>query len=155
MSYWDTSGLVKLYAAEPDSAQFESYAAASAAAAPTIAEITRFELWVALRRKEKEGFIAAGQAKIYLDRFDQDVRHGELHVVELSRQVSDEFERLTERCLSQSPPLLVRTMDMIHLASAQIAVVTEFVTTDKRLREAALAAGFAVYPPAPPKSFTP
>lgn len=154
MGYWDTSALVKLYAAESDSEYFESHAVASSAT-PIVAEITRLELWVALRRKEKEGFILAGQARIYLNRFDQDVASGELQVVELSPRVADEFEAFTEKCFSQDPPLLVRTFDMLHLASAQVAGVSEFVTTDKRLREGASLMGFILFPPSSPPFTTP
>jgi predicted nucleic acid-binding protein len=44
------------------------------------------------------------------------------------------------------PPLFVRTLDAIHLASAMIAGEKEFVATDKRLRDAALFLGLKVFP---------
>ena len=153
MSYWDTSGLVKLYAPEPDSAQFELHALNSAAK-PTVAAVTRLEMWVALRRKEADGFMSSGHARLHLARFDEDVKRGEVRVVDFDDAVSEEFEKLTEECFSQAPPLLVRTLDMLHLATARIATAGEFVTTDKRLREAATVMGFTLFPPSP-KSPTP
>jgi len=154
MTYWDTSGLVKLYAPESDSSQFEFHALNSAAK-PIVAAITRLEMWVALRRKEADGFMTSGHAKLHLDRFDDDVNRGEIRVVELDDAVYEKFVRLTEECFSRVPPLLVRTLDMLHLATAQIAAAGEFVTTDKRLREAAAVMGFTLFPPSSPKSLPP
>jgi predicted nucleic acid-binding protein len=45
------------------------------------------------------------------------------------------------------PAIFIRTNDAIHLAAARGAGETEIVATDKRLREAALALGFTVFPP--------
>lgn len=42
----------------------------------------------------------------------------------------------------------IRTNDALHLAAAHCAGETEIVATDKRLREAALALGHALFPPA-------
>lgn len=68
MSYWDTSCLLKLYVAEPDSALFEAHALATH---PLISsEIARFELWTALRRKEAEGRIAPDTAAAVFEGFD-------------------------------------------------------------------------------------
>ena len=116
-----------------------------------VADITRLELWVTLRRKEAEGFLAAGQAKIRLDRFDRDVERGDVRVVDLDASVAAQFVRITEKCFSQNPLQFVRTFDMLHLASAQVAGVAELVTTDKRLREAALLMGFTLFPPPSPQ----
>ena len=45
-----------------------------------------------------------------------------------------------------TPPILLRTLDALHLASARVAGETEIVATDKRLREAAKLLGFALFP---------
>jgi predicted nucleic acid-binding protein len=49
-------------------------------------------------------------------------------------------------CYRNSPPLAVRTLDAIHLASARVSGEKEIVVTDKRLREAAVLLGFSVFP---------
>lgn len=57
------------------------------------------------------------------------------------------FESIIDQCHGQTPALLVRTLDGIHLASATVSPESGVVATDRLLREAALALGFRVYPP--------
>jgi predicted nucleic acid-binding protein len=53
--------------------------------------------------------------------------------------------QLLERCHPQVP---LRTLDAIHLATADLAQDFPLVTTDARMREAATVAGIPVFPPA-------
>lgn len=48
--------------------------------------------------------------------------------------------------LAQTPPLPLRTLDAIHLASARVSGEMEIVATDKRLRDAAKLLGFSLFP---------
>jgi predicted nucleic acid-binding protein len=50
-------------------------------------------------------------------------------------------------CLLKLYAPLLRTLDAVHLSTAVVAGELEIVATDKRLREAALSLGIAVYPP--------
>ena len=67
-------------------------------------------------------------------------------MVEFSVDVAREFENVVIRSFGQPTVTFLRTLDGIHLASAVLAGETEFVATDKRLREAALLLGLKVFP---------
>ena len=49
-------------------------------------------------------------------------------------------------CCRHTPPLPVRTLDALHLASARTDHQTELVATDKRMRDAANQLGLSVFP---------
>jgi predicted nucleic acid-binding protein len=145
MSYWDSSALVKLYVQEPDSSVFEQYAA-SAQSAPVTARLSFYELRTVLQRKEFEGALAAGAAQALHNRLVQDAAAGLIRVVEFSIDIAREFESVVIRCFGQPVATFVRTLDGIHLASAILGGETEFVATDKRLRDAAQVLGLKVFP---------
>ena len=149
MSYWDTACLVKLYAPEPNSEVFEKYAA-SLPEQPSTGDFARLEFWTVLRRKEAESTLAVGEAKQLLGVFDKNVTAGLLRLIPWNDQVTLEFERVVETCLGRTPPLFIRTLDALHLTAAITSGETELVTTDKRLREAALLFGLTVFPPPSP-----
>lgn len=145
MSYWDTSSLVKLYAQEADSAAFENYALH----APTKAVTSRIALYEAratFLRKEAEGVLQPGCSQKLYNQLVQDVATGELRLVELGADVEREYGQVLGQCSRQIPPIPLRTLDALHLASARVASETELVATDKRMREAAKVLGFALFP---------
>ncbi len=145
MSYWDTSTLVKLYAQEPDSAAFENYAL-SATAKPVTSRIALYEARATFQRKEAEGILQPGYApKLYAEVL-QDISAGELRLVELGADVEREYGQVLDQCYQQTPPILLRTLDALHLASAHVAGETELAATDKRMRDAAKLLGFALFP---------
>ena len=146
MSYWDTSALIKLFVVENDSSMFRNHAAQNSGRWVT-SEWTRLELWSGLRRKEAEGFLQQAQARSLLADFDTGVSQGDWKLLPDSPRGHLEFERIVEECLSQAPPLFIRTLDALHLAAAITIGETEVVTTDKRLREAALLFGLSIFPP--------
>jgi predicted nucleic acid-binding protein len=144
MSYWDTSCLVKLYTPEQDSSVFRTYAGQST---PIVSsEIARFELWTTLRRKESENLLASGEAALIMRVFEADVGNGDLHLIPVDPLMTAAFQSAVESCFGFSPPLFIRTLDAIHLATAKSSGNAEIVATDIRLRAAALALGFTVYP---------
>jgi uncharacterized protein with PIN domain len=61
MSYWDTSTLVKLYAKEPDSPVFESYALTAPGQMVT-SRIALYEAQATFHRKESEGTLHSAEA---------------------------------------------------------------------------------------------
>jgi hypothetical protein len=85
-------------------------------------------------------------ARRALAAYDADVAAGFVSVIAMDPAIVEKFEVIIDRCHHQSPPVLLRTLDAIHLASASVAAESEVVATDKRLREAALSLGFSVYP---------
>ena len=66
--------------------------------------------------------------------------------MELGLDVEREFGQVLAFCYSQSPMIPIRTLDALHLASARVAGESELVATDKRMRDAAKALGFSLFP---------
>ena len=145
MSYWDTSALLKLFTTENDSPLFLAHVIRSTTPLAT-SELTRMEIWTALRRKESEGLLSPGDAKTSLAKFDSGASRGCWRFVIATDAVRAEFERIVEQCHSHTPPIFIRTLDALHIASARTAGETEIVATDRRLREAALLIGFQLLP---------
>jgi uncharacterized protein len=144
MSYWDTSALSKLYLPEPDSTAF----AQKAAVDPTIvtARLTLYELRRVAFRKESEGFIPLGTVESILAQINQDVIVGQIRIVQVDARVELEFDAIMATCYRRTPPLLVRTLDALHLASARAESQIEVVATDKRMRDAAKLLGLSLFP---------
>jgi len=146
MSYWDTSALVKLYAKEPDSTVFETHVLKTPSQ-PAISRIGLYEARAAFHRKEAEGVLQAGASQTLYDELLLDTASEQLRLIELDSGVEQEYGRVLSLCYQQSPPIALRTLDGLHLASARVANETEVVATDKRLREAARVLGFSLFPP--------
>ncbi len=145
MSYWDTSTLVKLYAQEADSATFENYAL-NAPAKTVTSRIALYEARATFQRKEAEAMLKPGTAQALYSQLTQDVAAGELRLVELEADVEREYGHVLGQCYQRTPPIPLRTLDALHLASARVAGETEVVATDKRMRDAAKLLGFTLYP---------
>ncbi len=146
MSYWDTSGLVKLYVEESDCAMFRQHVQ-DRGELVTSGGFARMEFIVAMRRKEADGEISAGSAERHLEHLDLNIHGGSCLLTEVDGVVRDEFAYVVKRCYSQTPPVFIRTLDALHIAAARVARETEIVATDKRLREAATLLGFQLFPP--------
>jgi predicted nucleic acid-binding protein len=144
MSYWDTSALGKLYLPEPDSADFAQKAAVDPAIATT--RLALYEMRRVAFRKESEGFIWVGTAESVLAQVNQDVATGQIRIVEMDARVETEFNGIMATCYRHSPPLPIRTLDALHLASARSDNQIELVATDKRLRDAAKLLGLSLFP---------
>jgi uncharacterized protein len=145
MSYWDTSALVKLYANEPDSALFENRAL-NVSDRPVTSRVALYEARATFQRKETEGILQPGCAQQLYSQLIQDVAAGELRLVELASDVEREYGQVLGSCYQQIPPIPLRTLDALHLASARVAGETELVATDTRLRAAATLLGFSLFP---------
>lgn len=146
MSYWGTSCLIKLYTPEPDSPTFHAHLAIGGAC--VTCDIAPLEFWATVRRKETEGILAAGEAEEVHAVFQSDATAGSITVIPCDASVRAKFHEIVGQCYSSQPPIFIRTNDALHLAAATCAGETEIVATDKRLREAAVALGLKVFPPA-------
>lgn len=144
MRFWDSSALVPLLIAEPSSGQV---AALLREDSEMIAWWTaRVECASALRRREREGLLAA-----------RDVQRASELLSELSAAWSEvlparRVRALAERALAVHP---LRAADALQLAAAQAWRQDEpagapFVCLDERLRDAAAREGFMPLPAAPP-----
>jgi uncharacterized protein len=128
--YLDTSALVKLIVAEPESAALSRYLRRFADDILFTAALARTEL---VRAVADGGPSAITQARSLLDSID---------TVALSRSVLDDAATL--------PPPLLRSLDAIHLAAAQRAArsLRAVVTYDGRMSEAAELLGMGPVSPA-------
>ncbi len=145
MSYWDTSCLIKLYTPEPDSAKFHHILARGAVC--VTCDVTPLEFWAAVRRKESEGSLARGEARKVQKALEADIADESIVMNSCNAAVRSQFYKIVDRCLSLLPPILIRTNDALHLAAAHCSGESEIIATDKRLRDAASAMGFSVFPP--------
>ena len=57
-----------------------------------------------------------------------------------------EFNAIMATCYRHTPPLPIRTLDALHLASARADNQIELVATDKRMRDAAKLLGLSLFP---------
>ena len=145
MNYWDTSALIKLYAPEPDSPYFLTLL--SRAEGPLLtSDITRAEVLCTLYRKEHAGDLAAGAAEVLFARFLADADAGRIVLIPNGLEATEKAHRLVQQAYSQPQPLLIRSLDAIHVASALTARATTVVATDTRLREVAKLLGLEVVP---------
>ena len=144
MNYWDTSALAKLYVSEPDSAQFAAHLASTGPA--TASDLVRWEMFRVLARKESEGLIPPGAADLIFNKFVADVASGAVALIAMGPSVEDRFRQVVLQLLRRSSPILTRTLDAIHLATADLHNAAEFVATDTHLRKCAAALEFNIYP---------
>jgi predicted nucleic acid-binding protein len=145
VAYWDTSALLKLYVDETDSSEFWELLLASNEGVWT-STIARTEMFCTLRRKQQLGELQAGGAAALYERFCKDVDKGRLALIGLTEDVHREAERMGPLLSERKPPLLVRSLDLIHLATALAAKSRDLVATDVRLRDVASVAGLRVLP---------
>ncbi|MCC5806287.1 MAG: type II toxin-antitoxin system VapC family toxin [Opitutales bacterium] len=144
MVYWDTTTLVKLYAEEFDSDQWEGLAIRTGAPLRTSA-LTVAEMAFALRQKERRSEIAEESAAKLHKIFRADVRSGKIRLFPLGNAVIEEAVRMSVGTSEAGPPL--RTLDGLHLATARVADCGGVATADKRMRDAAAAAGLRIVSP--------
>lgn len=144
MFYWDTSTLAKLYVSEPDSGLFETHLADTGPAVTS--ELTRWELFRVAARKEAQGFISEGKAEIVFSKFLADVLAGKITLVPFDETVESRYRDLVLRLHRLKPPIATRTLDCIHIATAELIGAKEIVVTDTGLRKAASALGLKVFP---------
>lgn len=146
MNYWDSSALVKLYTPEPDSEQFAELqqTAREPAYASAIADV---EVRCALHRKELLREIAPGTALRLYDKFLSDCAIGRILRVPFGNDVIARAAEVV-RVASQrrSKPILIRSLDAIHIASALVINASTLVAADSRLREVASLNSLALVP---------
>jgi predicted nucleic acid-binding protein len=144
VTYWDSSAILKLYITEPDSAYFLGLAGAKNAQVHSSA-ILRVEALSALARKERAGEIQHGAAGPYQE-LVQDISAGLIMLVPFDPGVIVHAERLVRMMGKGKMPRILRSLDLIHLASALQGNADSFVATDIRLRQVASMAGLKVLP---------
>jgi hypothetical protein len=130
MIYLDSAAVIKLVHAEPESAALRNWLDERAEIQWISSVLTEIESFRALARHAPQ---AASRLPAVLDQID---------LIDLDQRI---------RMLAQTvTPATVRSLDAIHLGTAlrSRSSLTSFVTYDKRLLDAAQAAGLPINAPA-------
>lgn len=143
--YWDTSCVLPLYIPEPGSAEL-SELAGSQAEPLTSSQILGFEFLFAVHARVARREIPGSFASKVQRKFLADLDTGRFLLIPLGEDMLDQVAQMTMGLTKRSPVLELRTLDGIHLATAQKLGSEEVVTNDKRLRKAAHTLGIGVLP---------
>jgi predicted nucleic acid-binding protein len=140
--YLDSCILVKLLVAEPDS---EFFIRSLEGQPLVISELAQTEVFSALLARERAGKISVTDRHRAWAELESRIAAGEIRIESLNSTTLRKARQSLERCHPQVP---LRTLDAIHLATADLCQDFPLVTTDGRLREAALTLGMVIFPPA-------
>ena len=133
MIYWDTSCVIKLYAAEPDSDHWQERLAQETG--PCLSSsLLQAELAYALLQKELRGEVRSGSAKRLLKHVERHVKQGRFELLPVGADVLEQAVALARLCYAAKPAL--RTADGIHLATALVSGCSLVATTDQRMMAA-------------------
>jgi len=143
--YWDTSCVVKLYAAEADSDELLALATETDDSLCCSAVLTA-EFFHALKQKELRKEIRPGAAAALFSAFERDVEGGRFVLLPIGRDVLSGAVEIAKTCLDRTPFVPIRTLDSIHLATARLLRVSRLVSTDARMRAAASLLGLRTSP---------
>ena len=97
-------------------------------------------------RKERKQELKSGGAKAALQRFRADSVAGRLVVVPYGEDVTAAAARIVEQAYLSAQPVMLRSLDAIHVASATIVRAKVMVVTNARLRDFAAMARMRVLP---------
>jgi len=140
--YLDSCILVKLLTVEPDSEFFQR----ALEGQPVVtSELAETEVFSALLARERAGKISRRERERAWREFAGRVGTGEIRIEPLNPIVQRKARQLLERC---QPAVPLRTLDALHLATADLCQDFPLVTTDGRMRDAAGLAGIPIFPPA-------
>lgn len=136
--YLDTSALLKRYLPERNSEAFEAYFRDVESA--KISRLTLVELRSALARKRREGLLDANKEAEALNEVRIDIQDGLLAVT----PASDPHFVAAFHLIGQLAQLPLRTLDALHLATAQTLEADTLATADNVMRRAAQELGISV-----------
>ena len=140
--YIDTSALLKCYITEKNSNEVEDFLATRFIENNTnlvISTLSKLEWQCAMRRRMRAKEINAQYKQLAVDSFNNQLVSRYYQVLRVENVLYDRAFDLIERV---KPAL--RTLDAIHLAIAQAASISEIVTADKIMAEAARELSFSV-----------
>ena len=144
MTYWDSSAILKLYVTEPDSRYFVGLAGKKDVQIRSSA-ILSVETLSALSRKEQAGELSHGAVSLYQE-LARDVEAGWIVLIPYGPDIVAQAQRVLLMTSKAKTVRVLRSLDLIHLASALECNAKTLVTTDIRLREIATLAGLRVLP---------
>jgi predicted nucleic acid-binding protein len=139
--YWDTSCILKLYCRESDSPDHLRLLAASRSP-PRSSVLLETELFYAFLRKERQDETGGLSAVRLFKAFRADVEKGRMILLPLGNDVYEESRRIARLCHAHHPPVMLRSLDGLHLATARLSGCDQVFTTDARMKAAAVLLGF-------------
>ncbi len=145
MIYWDTSALLKLYVPEPDAEYFLSLVSRDEQPVCS-SSIATVEILCAVSRKERSGEIKPGSVNSILRKFKADCGSGRIVLVPYGEDVLARSEQVVRLAFRPPHAVIVRSLDVLHIASALLVGAKAMIATDTRLREVALLAGLKLVP---------
>lgn len=138
--YLDSCVIVKLVTHEPDS---EAYNDIATGQVLVTSELAVAEIRSALLAKERAGRITAKQRIASWKVFQDRVRDQEIVLLPLNRSVIERAGGLIEQC---APAIPLRTLDAIHVATAELHGGEEMCSSDQRVCDASDYIGLTVTP---------
>jgi len=139
--YLDSCIIVKLLVTEPDS---EFFIRSLEGEALVTSELAQAEVFSALLARERAGKINAADRRRAWKEFQARIEAEEIGIEPLNSVVL----RKTVQCLEQCHPNVpLRTLDAIHLATADLCQDFPLATTDARLADAAKLLKMEIFPP--------
>jgi predicted nucleic acid-binding protein len=145
--YWDTSCVLPLYISEPRSAELSELAGSQTDSLAS-SQILAFEFLFAVHARFSRKEIPATFAAKIQRKFLADLAAGRFLLIPLGQEMLADVVLITNRLSELRPPVELRTLDGIHLVTAQQHGARAIVTTDYRMRMAAHALGMDVLPTA-------
>lgn len=142
-AYFDSAIIAKLFCLEANSGEAAALVAACEPPHP-LTHLQAAEVRNALRLKQFRGEITAGQLRQSLDEFDHDIREGRWQMI--APDVHALFATVETLSAGHSPVLGCRTLDILHVAAAQLMGVKIFASFDQRQRRLAELAGLTITP---------
>lgn len=141
--YWDTSCILALYVTDALSRQIAARASKEKQALASSA-ILEYEMTFALHAKEAKGEIPPDSAARALAKFQSDLHKGRFLLAPLGQDIKIRATEAARATLRNDPPLFLRTLDGIHIATALQLQSVELITADKRMAAAARILGISV-----------
>ena len=136
--YLDTSVLVKLFVREPDSEFYGNLTNAQLVCSSVLAYT---EVASALLAKERAGGLRPEDRHRAWAAFERHVREETLELLPLGPAIFRRATWILEKC---HPTVALRSLDALHLASADQAQDWPLVTHDQRMRDAAAILGMSL-----------
>ena len=139
-AYWDTSCVLALYAPEEISSQAAELATLEKGQIHS-SSILEFEMTFAVHAKEARGEIPSGGSAKVLSQFQTDLQRGRYLLVPLGIDIKACTRDIAARTLQAEPPVFLRTLDGIHIATALELGSSELITADRKMADAATLLG--------------
>ncbi|HEY1662733.1 MAG TPA: type II toxin-antitoxin system VapC family toxin [Verrucomicrobiae bacterium] len=139
--YLDSCIIVKLVSHEPDSADYHRLVAGNLV---VTSELAVAEVRSALLMKERVGRISASVRQAGWRLFQEKVRDQEFLLLPVNRQVVERAGAVIDQC---HPAVALRTLDAIHVATAELHGGEEMCSSDERVQKASDFIGLALTPP--------